>query len=237
MNALSESEIQTIQTFLDEQLLSESRVKAGDVWVTISNTSSFKDEVKFKNALSQAIKDNKFPGLKISRGRYGGIRRIKNGSNGIKISEKPKDSVRLFKTVIKNHPKAVADGLAAAKSASEAVEAEKPAAPAAPAEPIAAAGSSPDMDRVIPLPVRKNDRSKWFDLHLDEKHYVHTMNHYQVRDFMKYVIKVKESVDGNVKAFNKFYACSEEQSRILDALLFYCFGAKIIVTSSKKEVK
>ena len=211
MKTLSDSEVEIVREYLDKQLISKSRVAAGDVWSAATNDiTSFENEGQFKNALSQAFKNNKFPGLKTSRGRYGGIRRIKDGVCDEKVLKQP-----VLKEI-------------------KPVRAESPFKPVKAESPFShpkIINKPPkivlDEERIVLYPDDKHRHRNQYSLLINGKHYIHAMNAGQMRGFMKYVIKVEESAEGNVEAFDSFYECSDEQRELLDSLLYYCFGASI----------
>ncbi|MBC8295805.1 MAG: hypothetical protein H8E55_08435 [Pelagibacterales bacterium] len=83
----------------------------------------------------------------------------------------------------------------------------------------------PDLDRVVKIP-RTTARNK---ITIDTNLYVTSITDSQFKTIVSNVVEIKETAGGRVKAFGKEYKCTNKQAELLDRLLFFCFGANLVI--------
>ena len=201
---LTDQNVSDIEEFLNLRLVPPAkRVKTMKLIEHMHSKMENLEEASFRLGLREAFDQGKLNEFTSRRGRYGGIYRKAD----LPAPTPVKVNVETF---------------AAAKPIKQAapVICDAPLSP--PLEP------SP-LDLWVDRTPKIRVKEKTYPLTLNGKEYHHTMTSLFFAGFMKKIIDVSPSEEGNLSAFGEQYELNEEQADLLDRLLFYCFEASYVI--------
>lgn len=240
MDKFSSSEIEIVRSYLATTLSKQKRITVSDTFAALKDKFGPVDQPVFGRVLSAAIKDGKLSGLKIGRGRYGGIR-LDDGSveeqEVIPAPLGPKPPAIIFVTprtkplaevTASDIPRGmsaedVANDLPGVNDASE-IEASVPIVEE-PKRILAPAKTTPSW--IVPKETKK------LDLWIKDQHYRIPHSFSDVSSLLTNVLEAKEDAEGSIKFNEMNYACPESSLAFLDKFLFYFYGASQAVDENK----
>lgn len=228
----SEEEIFKISEFINSELKTKNRIKSPEVYLHFQFIKTKMNQISFCSLLSGSIKLDKFPGIEIKRGRYGGIR-LKKPSKTIK-AQQPIVKARLEPAL----PPKVAVAMQEIQNPKEVDKIEKvEQILPPPLDTVNENGKSADVTRVI----KQVKQSSWKtvkknNLFIDNQEYVSTLSNMQFKTIIERVLELPQSTENvRIKFGEKTYTCSDEQAKLLDKLIFYCFGAQIVINGKTND--
>ncbi len=226
----SEDQINQIGDFIFSELKTKDRIKSGEVYEHFLFVRTALTKVPFCIALSNSIKSDTFPNVEIKRGRYGGIRLKKPGVKSIPVKKTNPSPRRDPLIGMHDHTDSVVveAGPWTANALPKLEEPEKPKE-----------DERVDRSRVIAQPKENMwASSKKNDLYIDGKRYASSMTNLNFKTIVEKVLEIKPTKESvRIKFGEMQYSCTDEQADMLDRLLFYCFGASIVISSSSEPGK
>lgn len=218
----SEEEILKISEFINSELKTKNRIKSPEVYLHFQFVKTKMNQISFCSLLSGSIKLDKFPGIEIKRGRYGGIR-----------LKKPSKTIRAQQPIVKAHPEPPKAVVVKDVDKIEKVEQILPP----PLDTVNENDKSVDLTRVV----KQVKQSHWKtvkknNLFIDNQEYISTLSNTQFKTIVERVLELPQSTENiRIKFGEKTYACSDEQAKLLDKLIFYCFGAQIVINGKTND--